>query len=279
MKIHLTNSSPSESVYEVLKLHPQTLLSFAYANLEHKYVSTWIDRPREIILDSGAFTAWSAGKQVKVRDYADWVIGFNQRHGGKLERVRVINLDRIPGVKGRTATADEIAAAAIESQQNADYLYSRGLSPIEVFHQDEPFDLLPELVTRSHRQQDPRPIIALSPRNDVSTKERGKWLDRTLKYCLQTFGKDNLPAAHGLAVTTPKLCNAYPFYSVDSSTWTQCLRFGVSRISGLPRLPRTGTAGYHEVYVHALKCELVKYQQLAMDSTKLWKNRGIVWDE
>lgn len=232
-------------------------------------------RPR-VIVDSGAFTAWSTGKVVRPQDYAEWALGFDAKWRSKMSSLRYINLDYIPGTKGVSATAEQLLEATEKSMRNADFLRASGLSPvIEVFHQDEPFELLKRLEDR--RQGG---CIALSPRNDVSVKKRSEWLQRVLHYCVKTFGKDRIPPAHGLAVTTEQLLKVFPFYSADSSTWISCLRFGHGKTAGFDRLPRYKTSdGAMAATLHTLRAEIRKYQKMEQDMTNLWKIRGVTWNE
>lgn len=190
--------------------------------------------------------------------------------------LRYINLDHIPGKKGVSATAEQLKDAVVKSQRNADFLRSAGLSPvIEVFHQDEPFELLKTLEDRRNGG-----CIALSPRNDVSVQRREQWLKQVLAYCVKTFGKTNIPPAHGLAVTSDRLLRAFPFYSADSSSWVSCLRFGGGRAAGLNKIPRYNESdAAMTATIHTLRAEIRKYKQMEADITKLWKIRGVDWDE
>lgn len=275
MKLHLTNASPCGCVYESLarQKHKFTLLSFAYKNLEPYYASTWLDTSHEIILDSGAFTAWSCGKSVDVEAYAEWAKSFTSRHSEKLSKIRYINLDVIPGSKGFSATPEQLELAAKGSMRNADILRSAGIDAIEVFHQDESVELYYKIVERAEGG-----LIAISPRNDVSTKDRCKWLNWLCSVTVKRYGF-NIPPAHGLAVTAESLVFAFPFYSVDSSTWAQCLRFGVSRTSGLPTLPKWKVEEYRNATAYALIQEVKKYQKLEKDATKLWAKRGVIFND
>jgi hypothetical protein len=275
MKLHLTDASMRDCVVDALirEAHRFTLLSFAYKRLESCYEETWLDNTHEIILDSGAFTAWSCGKDVDVEAYAEWAKSFTSRHSGKLSKIRYINLDVIPGSKGISATPEQLELAAKGSMQNADRLRRAGIDAIEVFHQDEPVELYYKIVERAEGR-----LIAISPRNDVSTKERCKWLNWLCSVTVKRYGL-NIPPAHGLAVTAESLVLAFPFYSVDSSTWTQCLRFGVSKASGLPTLPKWKTEEHRNATAYALIQEVKKYQKIEKDATKLWTKRGIIFND
>lgn len=232
-------------------------------------------RPR-VIIDSGAFTAWSTGKTINPKDYAKWALEFDSRWRHKFAALRYINLDFIPGKKGVSATPEQLKEAVEKSMVHADFLRGTGLAPvIEVFHQDEPLHLLKKLVERSQGG-----CIALSPRNDVSVQKREVWLKQVCHYCVKTFGKNNMPPAHGLAVTNERLLKTFPFYSVDSSSWVSCLRFGGGAAAGLKNIPRYKDSGAAlAANIHTLRCEIRKYKKMEEDMTKLWAARGIVWDD
>lgn len=286
MKLHLTTTAGNIDDVTIKSLIPieginSTLWSFAYgtSSQERDWRSCWeLTRNRgmkvRVILDSGAFTAWSSGKTVKLEDYAEWAIKISKSF--PFDSIRFINLDHIPGKKGLSATADQIKMAASQSLKNADTLRTLGVTPlVEVFHQDEPFELL-KIINERRKGG----VIALSPRNDVSVQQRELWLKKCLQYCVKEFGKENIPPCHGLAVTSERLLKAFPFFSGDSSTWTQCLQYGKAREIGIKKIPPAkGGDAEKMVNIHALRHNVRKFKRIESDMTSLWKLRGITWDE
>ena len=276
MKIHLNTTDGSDIPFRSIREegHKFTLVSFAYKNLVPFYESAFrTDGQSEIILDSGAFTAWNAGKPVVLENYAEWAIDFRERNSQFLEKIRCVNLDVIPGSKGNSATPEQLRTAAIDSANNARVLRDAGISISEVFHQDESFDLLEEIVERAEGT-----LICLSPRNDVSIQSREQWLKHVCGWCHNRYGLSAMPRAHGLAVTSERLLYSYPFYSADSSSWAVVLRFGQEQ-SLSKKLPRAGCRGYESGNMFALKQAIARYQRLENLATKLWQRRGIVWDD
>ena len=88
----------------------------------------------DILLDSGAFSAWSLGERIDLSAY----IGFVRANKDLI--YRSINLDKIPGDFGiREWRPEEIEAAAAASYANQQKMKGAGLNPIPVFHQDEHF--------------------------------------------------------------------------------------------------------------------------------------------
>lgn len=259
--------------------HSGCLFSYAYEGQEHLWKECWDKmtdlRPR-VIIDSGAFTAWTSGKTINPRDYLEWALDFDKRWRHKMASLRYINLDHIPASKGVSATPEQLKEAVEKSMKNADFLRLSGLAPvIEVFHQDEPLEILKKLEDRRDGG-----CIALSPRNDVSVQKREKWLYEVTKYCVKTFGRNGIPPAHGLAVTNETLLKAFPFYSADSSSWVSCLRFGGGKAAGLKDIPRyKDSDAAMATTIHVLRAEILKYKKMEHDMTALWSHRGIVWDE
>ena len=110
---------------------------FKYAQKTGPIVST-IDDQFEIMLDSGAFTAWTKGEEVTldhlIRDYRTLIDDFGY---GK-EKVWLINLDKIPAEPGRTPTPYELEEAIKISDENFHRLTDKfGDIVIPVYHQGE----------------------------------------------------------------------------------------------------------------------------------------------
>src|SRR5690606_11430218 len=85
----------------------------------------------KIMLDSGAFSAWTRGEILKLDDY----ITFIKRYEGRLNSY--INLDVIPGTRGTVPTVKEVEYAAAASLDNYKSMVAAGLRPIPVFHYGE----------------------------------------------------------------------------------------------------------------------------------------------
>ena len=274
MKIFLALASAPTSIGTLNQIeYPFVLNSFAYKQAMDKL--TYV--PADLTLDSGAFTAWNSGKSVDVVEYADWCISWQT----KRPNLRAVNLDVIPGEAGRTSTAIERKQGMEASIKNANYLRSRGINIEEVFHQDEPFEFLDLLVNRLPKGD----VLCISPRNDVHKAKKLVWLNQVLAHLVKTVGKDNLPKMHGLAVTSKDLMLAFPFYSVDSSTYSNPARFGatfdhdgkgISTKDFLGVNVRSGQDG-------AMRMMMVQsvdyYKKMQGLATTTWKRRGIVWED
>lgn len=167
---------------------PQTWVPYedALRNLSNRLGPGY---PRSIMLDSGAFTDWGKGRRSDVdkviRSYAD----FLERSVDLFDEIYLINLDVIPGEKGRRASEAETIEAVKQSDANFAKLKSEFDVPIlPVFHQDESLTRLNEVVDMADG------FICLSPNNDYAQNVREDW---TLFHNTAAPGV----RCHGLATT------------------------------------------------------------------------------
>ena len=153
----------------------------------------------KIILDSGAFSAFTRKKDIDIEEYIDF-IKENERF---LESY--INLD--------------VIGSAEKSWENQKYLESRGLNPLPVFHHSDDFKWLDKCLEYDH--------FCLGGIADTPTNaKRVPFLDKCFRAICD---KDGIPKSkiHGLGVTSPSLLRRYPFYSVDSTSWLMSGATGV----------------------------------------------------
>lgn len=167
------------------------------------------------LVDSGAFTAWTRGRQIDLAAYIAFCQGLEaQKKAGLLPLGGYLALDVIPGEKGRLPTPDEVAWATAKSAENLAAMMDAGLSPWPVYHEGEPMDLLDAYVDQGHD------VIALG-----ATASRGK--SRLVDWLAPIFERHPGQRFHGLAMTQGKLLRSLPFHSVDSTSWINLCRYGV----------------------------------------------------
>lgn len=253
---------------------PHILASFAYPKALAGILANYT--PQTLILDSGAFTAWSAGDTVDIHEYARWALAAQAKH----PHVQIINLDVIPGERGRSSTHEEREEAMTLSLKNADTLRSYGLPTLEAFHQDEPLHYLDHLVQRAEQHNTP---ACISPRDDVHQGKRLTWLREVMAHILRTRGPTNFPPFHGLGVTSREMLLTLPFQTSDSSSWSSLERFGSYKHA------RTGkTLQANEVFPHTRNATVKAYgirqnirytTQLQQEVTNIWEKRGITWNK
>jgi hypothetical protein len=173
----------------------------------------------EIMLDSGAFTAWTKQEaDIKVDDLLRTYRGFKKIYGPHFKNIWYINLDKIPGTKGRAPTHEEIVDALRVSDENFKVLFEElGDCVLPVFHMTEPPERLIEVAEMNSR------YVCVSPRQGIAQKERLQWVQRVN----QTLAQIGRPVpTHGLATTGEGIMMETPWRSVDSSSWIQQAAFG-----------------------------------------------------
>ena len=240
--------------------------------------------PKCIILDSGAFSVWSNGGTVDIDKYAAFAIELRDRLPEWVD-YRVVNLDVLPGKFGERPTDEQREESARQGWENMIYLESKGLKVIHVFHQHEDFSWLRKMMEHSD-------YIGISPANDLSQAEKNRWLDKCF-----AITRDKIKT-HGFAVTSAAQLYKYPFFSVDSSSWTAPARFG--RIPIFREDLTIGSFSYREKdgviknwdyikhigietlgadsWVERTRLAIKTYQQLEKVATKLWTSRGVIWE-
>ena len=268
MDIHLA-AKPSTNdglqaealVQESAKNH---LLSYAYRQEESAYVPvlTQPDLRCRVIIDSGAFTAWSTGKVITPKEYAEWALDLEKRWRPKLYSLEFMNLDVI---------GDQSA-----TWKNLETLEKLGLQtlPIVTFgvdlkHIDKALALYPYFA-----------LGGLVPYSRQKAKLQS-WLDACFTRVMAYRKKTGiLRKVHLLGITSDWSLRRYPVFSSDSSSWVTCLRYGEAPASGLGKIPRYKTSdAAMAATIHALRAEIRKYKKMEVEATNLWKSRGITWDD
>ena len=163
-----------------------------------------MDRAPRLILDSGAYSAFTrGGKPINLRSYMRFIRA-NHEH---LEHY--VNLDIIPGLPGsnrREWRAEVIDKASGRSYENYLRMRDGGLDPIPVFHQDEEFCWLD-----TYRDAGAR-YIALAPWEGGI--HCGDWIDD----CLTVLGDPTIKI-HLLGTNSQVLLHHFSPTSADAGTW------------------------------------------------------------
>lgn len=147
-----------------------------------------------VFADSGAFSAYSQGADVKVADYAAWLKEWEPLF------TTYVNLDVIRD-PGATATNQRI-------------LEGKGLNPIPVVHTGTDLKVLKDM-TKDYG------YIALGGMVGVPGPTALKWSAT----CFKTV-RDTNTVFHGFGQTRDDVIQALPWFSVDSSSWGMGHRFG-----------------------------------------------------
>jgi hypothetical protein len=170
-----------------------------------------------LFLDSGAYSAWSKGEDIKIEDYIEFVRDHEELIW------HYVNLDVIPGKFGHRQTGagsqGEIERSADGSYKNQQIMRDAGLSPIPVFHQGERMYWLERYL------KDGEKYIGLSANKFVRPNEQQRWLDQCFNLLCDKEGRPFVKT-HGFALTSFPMMTKYPWYTVDSTTWSLTPGYG-----------------------------------------------------
>tara|TARA_Y100001973_G_C5209214_1_gene344223 strand:- start:11984 stop:12829 length:846 start_codon:yes stop_codon:yes gene_type:complete len=232
----------------------------------------------KVIIDSGAFSVWKSNKKTSLNNYLEFIGKVNEIFKGN---AIYVNLDVIPGVFGRKPSKKETEEACEKGYENYLKLKKHKLNIMPVHHQYDDIKWL-------HKYAKHKPyVLAISPANDRTTKGRIPYLDE----CFRTV--KNTVRCHGLAVTGDALMKRYPWFSVDSASWTSATGLGV-----IYKYEKGKVVSYHQRTKKRLKIEDVggmdtnkpnykkrrigsinAFLSAEKDITEIWKRRGVTWNE
>jgi hypothetical protein len=205
-----------------------------------------LDPSARLMVDSGAYTAWTQGKEIDLESYAEFCRGLMSCAGC---RVDFVNLDVIPGRPARRPgggaarkaagagragearrrpTPEEVEQSARRGWKNLEKIRSLGVPAMPVFHQFESFHWL-------ERMLDSYDYIGISPSNDEVTDSKFNWLQDVFALLV---GRTRLVRTHAFGATADRLLLGFPFYSADSTTWQNPLKYGELLKVALRRGPK-----------------------------------------
>lgn len=199
-------------------------------NLEGKALLEWVkyklenpDCECDLVVDSGAYSAWSRGKLFDVDEY----INFLNSNNVLDVAFWAAEADKIPGSFGVDPTEEERLAAPEESWNNYIYMIKRVKWPkkiVPIFHQGEDFKHLKRMLSYKFPDGDHIPYIGISPRNDVHVNEKMKWYEAVWKIIKESENPNVL--THNFGMTTISMMEQYPSCSSDSTSWVRSASFG-----------------------------------------------------
>jgi len=149
-------------------------------------------------LDSGAFSAFTQGSAIDLDSYISFI------KQNEKDVTVYANLDVIGDVEA--------------SWENQRYMESKGLTPLPVFHVEDPIEYLYKCMDYDY--------FCLGGMASATMDLRINFLDKCWYIICDT--PDNMPKnkVHGFGMTAHKLMFRYPWYSVDSTSWSQTAGFG-----------------------------------------------------
>lgn len=168
----------------------------------------------KLFLDSGAFGAWSRGEELDIKKYIAYCRA-NAKHIWY-----AVSLDKIPGEFGRRNNSmEEARVAAKQSYKNHQQIKDAGVPAIPVFHQGDPMSYLEDYL------RDGEEYIGLSCNKFVRIDEQQRWLEMVFNILTDSDGQA-LVKTHGFALTAFPHLTSYPWYTVDSTTWSLTPGYG-----------------------------------------------------
>lgn len=256
--------------------HNKSIQELTYPEI-NKHLTTYTDQreiqgeekawdkstvPIRAIIDSGAFTAFTTGKAISAKEYGKWALTFQARWEDRLQALHFMNLDVI---------GDQDA-----TWSNQKKLEAMGLKPLPIVT----FGVDLKHLDFALANYDYVALGGLVPYVRNPTKLKA-WLNACFKRIIEVYKKTGvMPKIHLLGVTTKWILQTYPCYSSDSSTWTQPLRFGEAKASGLGKVPSyKHSDATKAATIHALRHEIRKFKAMEKEATDLWKSRGIYWND
>lgn len=174
------------------------LESFWYRrNAEKAMVST-----SNFFLDSGAFTAFTQGETIECKDLARFIAS-NKKY---------------------ITVASSLDAIGNAQQSYLNYRRLRdefGVDVIPVFHCREDVRWLCKYL------EEGVPYIALGGMVPETIDYKSRWLDDLFSRYLTDNLNRPIVKVHGFGLTVGWLIERYPWFSVDSTTWRNGMKFGV----------------------------------------------------
>jgi hypothetical protein len=172
------------------------LCSYHYYKKNAKEIKELIFKHYDVFIDSGAFSAMNSGKVIDIDEYCKFLIEVNA--------ISYATLDVIGNAKA--------------TLENHNYMINEyGLNPIPAFHMGSKITELEPLLEYNY--------IALG--GLVFSSGIMHHCDEVWSFILKN--KPNLKV-HAFGLTNIELMKRYPWYSVDSSSFKSCKRFGRQNI-------------------------------------------------
>lgn len=174
------------------------LESFWYRNnAEKAMVGT-----NNFFLDSGAFTAFTQGETIDIKELARFI-------AARRERITV-------------ASSLDAIGDAEQSYRNYRVLRDElGVDVIPVFHCREDIKWLLKYLREGV------PYLALGGMVPETIDYKQRWLDDLFSRYLTDSAHRPIVKVHGFGLTVGWLIERYPWFSVDSTTWRNGMKFGV----------------------------------------------------
>jgi len=160
---------------------------------------------RQWCLDSGAFTAYMLGKEIKLQEYIDFC--------------KALTASQRPPVE---VFALDVIGDWAATLRNTEEMWKQGVEAIPCYHAGEPEHVL-------------KTIAATYPKIAVGGAAGRLFGDARRRYLEQCFARVWPKKIHAFGIATEEILQSLPFHSADASSWEiGPLRFGMWQAYDLP---------------------------------------------
>ena len=194
----------NEREREILEGLPHILESWHYVGKE-SFVKSMRENGAKVFLDSGAFSAYTLGVELSVREYCEYI----QRNEDIIRKEDgVLMASVLDGI-----------GDPLKTYRNQLEMEARGVKPLPCFHFEEDSRYLDYYVANYE-------YITLGGMVGATTQQLRNWLERVWEnHLLDGSGRAKLKV-HGFGITAVPLMEEFDWYSCDSSSWIQSAAFG-----------------------------------------------------
>lgn len=205
MRIYLSDTTINDSSRGLChQFKYRTLFSYWYyqkKDVEADLLGVYPDKVfPEIMADSGAFSAFHSGAKFTVQQYGRWLLKWKHLFSW------YVNLD--------------VHYNVAESERNFTTLEEMGLKPTPVYHVYESEKRLAMLCERY-------PLVAIGGFAGLKEMKNNAMMRKWLR--IFRIGERYNAVFHGFGTTNHRELSAFPFFSVDSTSWINGGKYGKVR--------------------------------------------------
>src|SRR5574343_149368 len=199
---YINKRSAEDSRFNFRPDRMKLLLSYHYfksVDLDALMGKYFGDKPPMVFIDSGGFSAATQGVEINIDEYCEFLKKY----------------DHLITVKANL----DVIGDPVKTYEQQKYMESKGVKPIPVFHTGESIDWLKRYIDEGYD------YIALG--GMVPYARDKKKLIQWMRACFNEADKAGRHIGyHGFGMTNWDLMRAYPWKSVDSSSWCSGFRYG-----------------------------------------------------
>lgn len=221
----------NEREAQIVDTIPNILESYHYVHRQ-KAVDEMRADGAQVFLDSGAFSAWNTGATISLPKYCNYI----------QENEDIIRKD--DGVI--MASVLDGIGDPLQTYRNQLEMEARGVRPLPCFHFGEDERYLEFYIANY-------PYITLGGMVGKTVEQLITWLDRIWeRYIIDGSGRPKTKL-HAFGITSVRVMERYPWYSVDSSSWIQFGAYGsMFTPDGVPYRVSEKAGTIHDMGKHVL---------------------------